>query len=399
MFESFKGHAIRDTILILMLAIMVLTGCKHDMYVDLPETTKNLEYDEIETREPDTLNDLEKLNSMEIYELFLNGELTVEWEERQVLINELFWDNDIEYCFFDIDGDGSEELHVKDSTIYYAVKVQNETPQIIFDGWWIYEPIMTDKLCGILYHFYGYGDEKIEYIEISADGSMESDGVFEWSDKNKDGNIDEEDYFWGRGDIDMEQYIQYREEHIAEQAENMLEWTGKRLKNFGTWQEAYADFINKIHVTVPFLDDAFRYSLIYVDSDDIPELYIYTGNMVGGEIIVSFYDGSIGTMNRDRCGITYIEYGGLLYNGNGATGFYPCNVYMLERGKFSEIGTGWQTDHVDEQENIYFDYYWEGRAVTETEYNAYINELIDTSKCVEPSLLYLEDEILEILTD
>lgn len=399
MFESFNGHAIRDTILILMLTIMVLTGCKHDIHEDFSATTKNAEYDEIETREPDILNDLEKLDSMEIYERFLNGELTVEWEEQQVLINKLFWDNDIEYCFFDIDGDGSEELHVKDSTIYYAVKVQNETPQIIFDGWWIYEPIMTDKLCGILYHLYGYGYEKIEYIEISADGSMESDGVLGWSDENEDGNIDEEDSFFGREGIDIDQYIQYREEHIAEQAENMLEWTGKRLKNFGTWQEAYADFINKIHVTVRFSDDAFRYSLIYVDSDDIPELYIDTGTMASGEIIVSFYDGNIGTMNRDRCGIKYIEHGGLLYNANGAMGSYPCNVYMLERGKFSEIGTGCQYERVDEQENTYFDYYWEGRAVTETEYNAYINELIDTSKCVEPSLLYLEDEILEILTD
>ena len=121
--------------------------------------------------------------------------------------------------------------------------------------------------------------------------------------------------------------------------------------------------------------------------------------MASGEIIVSFYDGHIGTMNRDRIGISYIEYGGLLFNGNGVMGLYPCNVYALGKGVFSEIGTGWNSEYDDEQGNICYDYYWEDRPVTEEEFEAYIDELIDTSKCVEPSLLYSENEILKILTD
>ena len=224
-------------------------------------------------------------------------------------------------------------------------------------------------------------------------------GLFYWSDGNKNGIIDEEDLFMGPGDIGVEQYVQYREGHVIKQSENELEWTGRQLKNYVTWQEAYIDFIKKIHVPVSPVKDWVEYSLIYVDADDIPELFIYTGGMATGEIIVSFYDGNIGTMQRVRCGIKYIEHGGLLYNRNGAMGFYPCNVYMLEKGKFTEIGTGWYSEVGDGQGNIYNDYYWEGSAVTEAEYEAYIEELIDTSECVEPSLLYSEDEILEILMD
>ncbi len=357
----------RCAALMFMLAVATLAGCANEAYMEFPDTVENSEYDEVETQEPEDSNDSANTNLIKIYESFLNGEISVEQNGQQVIINELFWDNDIEYCLFDIDGDDREELHIRDSAVYYAVKVSDETPRIIFEGWWCYEPVVTDKRCGILRYFHGYGYEEMEFIKIGADGSRESDGLSYWSDKNDNGNID-------------------------------LEWTGRRLKDFATWQEAYIDFIKKIHVTVPTLD-GFEYSLIYVDADDIPELYIFTGGMATGEIIVSYYNGKIGAMNRDRIGIAYMEHGGLLYNRNGAMGFYPCNIYRLERGEFSEIGTGWYLEYDDGQGNVRDDYYWEGSAVTETEYEAHIDKLIDTSKCVEPSLLYSEDEMLEILVN
>ena len=43
------------------------------------------------------------------------------------------------------------------------------------------------------------------------------------------------------------------------------------------------------------------------------------------------------------------------------------------------------------------DYFWEGRLVTETEYEAQIAELIDKPACVEPAKLHTKKEILEIL--
>ena len=139
------------------------------------------------------------------------------------------------------------------------------------------------------------------------------------------------------------------------------------------------------------------YSLIYVDDDDIPELFFFTGSMAGGEVIVSFYDGSVRAMNRERSGMKYIEHGGLLYNGNGNTGFYPCNIYMLEKGVFSEIGTGWYAEYSDEEGSLRYEYFWEGKAVTEAEFEAHIDELIDREKCVEPSVMYSEEEMLERL--
>ena len=101
-------------------------------------------------------------------------------------------------------------------------------------------------------------------------------------------------------EIDMGQYVQYREEQIAKQTENELEWTDKRLKDFETWQEAYIDFLNKPTVWVS--KDWPKCSLVYVDNDDVPELYIEVGGAAGGTI-VSFYDGKVRAMNRGRGGI------------------------------------------------------------------------------------------------
>ena len=334
-----------------------------------------------------------------IYEDFLNGEITAEQKEQQVCIDELFLDNDIEYCFLDIDGDGGEELQIRDSMVYYVVKVQEGELRVIWEGWWNYEPVLANGRCGILYYSNGYGSERIEFSKMSADGSMEKEVSLYWSDENKNGNPDEGDSFYGSGDIDMEQYLKEREEYTAMRSEAELEWTSRRLKNFATWQEAYIDFIRKIHNTVWENDIGFLYSLLYVDADDVPELCIDTRAAASGELIVSFYDGKVGCMNRERGGTRYIERGGLLYNDYGAMGFYPCNIYMLEKGEFSEIGTGWYSDHADEQGNVYYEYFWEEKLVTEAEFEACIDALIDRTKCVEPSLKYLEEEILEILME
>lgn len=338
-----------------------------------------------------------------IYERFLNGELTVAYKEEQVSVGELFWDNDIAYCFYDIDGDGEEELHVRDSAAYYIVKICDELPQIIFEGWWGYEPVVADGQCGILHYYYGYGSEELAFQTIDADGNKKSEGTFYWFDDNHNGNIDEGDSFIGLGCGDMEeggmeQYVRYREEQLAKLAGNGLEWTDKQLKKFSTWQEAYADFIKKTDVMDMVSEEYGEYSLIYVDEDEIPELYIGTGWMPTGEFVVSFYKGNIGVLNRGRVGLQYVEHGGLLYAATGNTGFYPCNIYQLKKGKFSEIGTGWYSERFD-GETIYEDYFWEDSPVTEAAYQAYIEELIDTANCVEPSVLFTKEEILKMLEE
>lgn len=413
--ERFKRYICGYRILLLVHLMAVLSGCGNDAYTDSSEGMESVENLDADVDVKLEADNEAVLDPMEIYERFLDGKLSVELKEKQVTISNLFWDNDIKYCFLDIDGDGIDELHIKDNMRYYAIKAVDGAPQILFKGWWYYEPIATDELSGILCNYNGgYGSEDIEFLQINPDGSTESDGEFRWHDKNKNGIMNAEDSFdmyigyddslekyVGYEDIDMEQYIQYKNEHSAQQSGYELEWTDRRLKEFATWQEAYIDFLKKPSATIWVSgSDSEDYSLIYVDDDDTPELYFYTGGAVYGETIVSFYEGKVRAMNRERGGINYIEYGGLLYSGWGNMGFYPCNIYMLEKGEFSEIGTGCIRESFDDENTfIGYAYYWEGKEVTETEYEECIKEKIDKSKCIEPSVLYSRDEMLEMLTD
>lgn len=344
-------------------------------------------------------NEME-VDAAEVYERFLDGKCKAAWKKKHASIGELFWDNDIEYCFYDIDGDGSEELHIRDSVAYYAVKVCGQTPQILFDGWWGYEPLVVDGQCGILHYYQGYGHEGIEFMTVDAEGGRESGGEFYWSDDNKNGDMDQNDYFRGLAgweEIDMERYVRYRDEQLKKLDGNELEWKGRELEAFATWQEAYTAYIERRAFDV-MNPEYVNYALIYVDDDEIPELYIFTGGMVTGEFVVSYYNGHMGVMNRERVGLRYVEHGSLLYSESGNMGFSPCNIYRLDQGGFVEIGTGWSNEIYD-GETIDFDYFWEGRPVTEAAYEAHIEGLIDRSACVEPTELYTKEEILEILED
>lgn len=356
-----------------------------------------------------------------IYERFLNNEIAVMRQVQPLCdpddvqpyyIRELFWDNDIEYCYFDIDGDGREELHIRDSGVYYAVKVRDQTLQILHEGWWISEPVRTDSLCGVLIHEIKQYTEFIGFITIDADGNKDSTGLYSWCDENRNGIIDETDTFsaprfYAPDGIDKADYQRFQEKYTIPE-EYQLPWLSMRIKNFAGWQDAYADFIHTLHVTgyLPYPEES-RYSLVYLDADAIPELYVETGGVTINEIIVSFYNGKVQSINRYRAGMKYLEHQGLLYNDNGSIshdhdgdrGFYPCNVYRLSKGTFTKIGTGWYAYQEDEEGNLLSEEYcWEGRPVTKSVYGMRLRELIDTSRCVEPATLYKEKEITKILT-
>ncbi len=391
-----KRHLSGYLILLLLPAVLFLTGFGYAG----PKTS------------PQADNSYER----RIYERFLNNEIQVMRkvqplydpdDEQPYYIGELFWDNDIEYCYLDIDGDGREELHIRDSGAYYAIKVRNQTLEILHEGWWISEPVKTDTLCGVLFHETSYTSELIGFITVDAEGNKDSTGPYSWYDENRNGIVDETDTFNGRGGIDRTEFLRFKEEHTIPE-EYQLPWQSRRIKNFANWQDAYADFIHTLHVTghLPYPEES-RYSLVYLDADAVPELYIETGGVSINEIIVSFYNGKVRSINRYRAGMKYLDRQGLLYNDTGSIshdhdgdrGYFPCNVYRLSKGTFTEIGTGWYEYQEDEEGNLLYEgYYWEGSPVTKSVYEMRLRGLIDIRRCVEPTTRYKEKEIRKILT-
>ncbi len=106
----------------------------------------------------------------------------------------------------------------------------------------------------------------VEFMTVDTDGSTHKDGEFYWYDENRNGNMDENDYFRGYSDwreIEMEQFVRYRDEQFKKLSGNELEWKERQLESFATWQEAYAAYIKRRYFH-PMISEYVDYALIYV---------------------------------------------------------------------------------------------------------------------------------------
>ena len=172
------------------------------------------------------------------------------------------------------------------------------------------------------------------------------------------------------------------------------------------WETAYADYIDSMwEGEEP--DPYFNFSLIYLDNDDIPELFIKTSSEAGGEIVLTYYDNEIKEQHLSRIGSTYIERSGLIYTNTGHQGVYPVEIKSLENGEFSVIGSGEKMFRssmesgalyeLDEEGNPISDYTWEGETVTEEEFNSKIDEIFDREQEIRPERVYSAVEIVSKL--
>ena len=78
------------------------------------------------------------------------------------------------------------------------------------------------------------------------------------------------------------------------------------------------------------------FALVYVDDNDVPELYIMGISEAEGDRIFSYLDGEVTTLQLGRTGGgKYIERGGMIANENGNMGRYYTDVFELAWYGFS----------------------------------------------------------------
>lgn len=160
------------------------------------------------------------------------------------------------------------------------------------------------------------------------------------------------------------------------------------------WRKAYLDFLNTDEDIAPYAqgDYGFTFTLIYLDDDDVPELFVDTGVEAGGQFIVGFYNGEIVKEHFRRIGSQYIEKSGLVYTNTGHMDYYPVDITKYENGEFTVIGSGisyvteedWKKMTEDENYPYTLTYEWENEQVTEDEFNAKVAELYDLEKSKFP---------------
>ncbi|MBO4242298.1 MAG: C-type lectin domain-containing protein, partial [Clostridiales bacterium] len=175
------------------------------------------------------------------------------------------------------------------------------------------------------------------------------------------------------------------------------------------WCQAYIDFIydaeNYWGDTHPDHPEDYQYTLIYLDCDEVPELFIKSNNEADGETICTYHDGEVVQMGLSRTGTTYIPGSGLLYTDTGNMGWYPVLISRLEDGAFSYVagGTYYITEEemalsaTDEDHEIVYTYEWGGTEVTEDQFYENINDIYDMDQGIEPTNWFALDEFINVL--
>lgn len=183
---------------------------------------------------------------------------------------------------------------------------------------------------------------------------------------------------------------------------------------FSTWQEAYTiyiDYLIKKGISAKNTEDAesiYRYALVYLDDDDIPELYFLSCSDSTGEAVATWHDNHLVTLELSNTSAAdYIEKSGLLYHHPSKATNSPVTVYELKNGAFQKIASGayrWDSTKSDD-DRISMDsqnrpaniYEWEGKSVSEQEFDQKLNAVFDTKNSQRPENWYPTDEILAVL--
>lgn len=130
-------------------------------------------------------------------------------------------------------------------------------------------------------------------------------------------------------------------EVIDKKIELSAEYKESLKREVTEWSLAYANYIESLEGA-----SWYNYMLIYLDKDDVPELFVSTECEAGGEIVATYYHGEVKTYQLSRLGTQYIAYSGLMYTDTGHMDYYPVYITRLENGMFNKIADGTFTDAV-----------------------------------------------------
>lgn len=245
-------------------------------------------------------------------------------------------------------------------------------------------------------------------IEMSSVGVIDTHTVCKnWNTKyigNKTWKVYVDKYRYG---YDYDQNTLYKEAEITftvtENADSIFDGYSiveveEAAPKMSEWAKAYYDYLSENIRDVGYGNDCKCY-LIYLDNNDIPELYVDPG--LDDKYLLYYSDDQVKEAYVSMySSIQYISQSGLYMEKWDALS-YPSAlgiaVYQLINGEYVEIVHAvavMKDEYADEYEgeSWMYNYMFNGEAVSEEEYNRKLNESFDTSKAIE--LTYDEGETL-----
>lgn len=164
------------------------------------------------------------------------------------------------------------------------------------------------------------------------------------------------------------------------------------------WKSAYVAHINYTKPSEVDVTEMFTYSLIYLDDDDIPELFISTGSSLGGERVLTYHNGDVIEQILYDAGSCYIPRTGLIDNGHGRMGYYGDVILKLQDHEFKVLVEGTFIEEYDgdgETKSITCE--WNGRDCSPEEYKSSVEKLFPLKSGIRPERWYNKSEMLSLL--
>ncbi|MCD8153520.1 MAG: hypothetical protein LUF78_02300 [Clostridiales bacterium] len=148
-----------------------------------------------------------------------------------------------------------------------------------------------------------------------------------------------------------------------------------------SWKDTYIAYIREAENEVA----GHQYALVYIDDNEIPELYIEaTASVEGDRVCTVGTDGSLVVFDLSRMGgFRYVERSGRFSNENTNMGVYFVRNYTLADGVFEDVETERGQSEYDYTVQDYV-YTWNGETVTEEEFNSRWNAFMDLSQAISP---------------
>ncbi len=143
------------------------------------------------------------------------------------------------------------------------------------------------------------------------------------------------------------------------------------------WQTTYLDFLETHKNTHK------SFALVYVDDDDIPEIYLHGIGEATGDSICTYKNGALIEQPLHRTGGGwYVEKRGKVINKNGHMGQTHTHVYGLSEDGFELIFEALSSEHINDEKELYFEYSIGDMSVSESEYALAVKDAVELEDAV-----------------
>ena len=171
------------------------------------------------------------------------------------------------------------------------------------------------------------------------------------------------------------QSSQAQDEESTKNSTNITETA--ETDNIPQWKTAYLKFLEKRK------DSHLSYALVYIDGDDIPELYLSGKDEATGDSICAYKNGAVIEQQLHRIGGGwFVEKSGNVVNRNGHMGQEHTHVYKLVEDGFVLTFDALSSERINDEYKLYFEYSIGDMPVSESEYNSAVENAVDLKNAV-----------------